>query len=102
MSLEINAGSESKGTEVIDTESIESFSSLKTGEIIAVNNGKIVAERIKKYSTVLYDWINKHLKLKISEDRKSREEFVDINKTPIRKNDVDIDEKIEDIKESRK
>lgn len=102
MSLEFNFATESKGTEVIDTTSVETFSSFKTSELIAINNARECAKRIKKYSSILSDWVEKHMRLKISEDRKSREEFVAINKTPIRKNDIDIDEKVEDIKESRK
>lgn len=94
--------SESKGIEVIDTEHIESFSSLKTGEIIAIKSALVSFKRLEKYSKIGMNWIEKHLRLKISEDRKSREEFVMINKTPIRKNDVDIDEKVENIKEARK
>lgn len=94
--------SESKGIELVNTDSIDQFSSFQIGELIALNNAFQVANALEKYSTSLKSWLIKHQNLKVSHDRKGREEFVLVNKTPIRKNDFDADESqvksIQDVK----
>jgi len=55
---------------------------LNVKELVIVNKIRIMSEFLisKKLSPIYSDYINSHMRLRVSTDRKSRGEFVDIHK----------------------
>lgn len=66
-----------------EKENIDIKTDVDIKEIILINkilyNNKLLAS--KKLNPVWSDWINQYMRLKISLDRKSRGEYVDVNRS---------------------
>lgn len=69
-----------------DLKNLEYHTDLTVNEIIAISNIKMIVEELKKLGidiSYLFDFIKYYMELKISYRRKSRKEFIELNKNSI-------------------
>lgn len=79
-----NLGQESTFQDLFEAteENVDLRTEVTWPELVIVNKIKVVDDFIKEKlgESVYHNFINKYLRLRVSTDRKSRTEFVDINK----------------------